>query len=287
VAPKPETESLTARAPAIGPVSMPARADAGAGAEASPGVFHPAGSAIDAPTLPRLSLARPALPAPARSAPAQPESTPPGRPGGAAPLPGSPPLAALRSFESPAPHGLWRAAATEEGGFQNEGSLQGDAGFEDEGLFGLPSLTLPRSQAPSLIYRSLRPRASFASDNELDGRPPYLDLQRAAGPDGGIRAPLELIRQAAGREGRPSDGWTTLVASRSAIERQAEEGAVAVAAPAGGEGGGEAAAPGAASADLTKVSNQDLDKLAREVFERLKRRLIIERERAGIGTAFL
>ncbi len=89
---------------------------------------------------------------------------------------------------------------------------------------------------------------------------------------------------------------STLVASAAIIQNQLEnqggggtegasEEAPAAAAEAAAPAASAAAPEAAAAADaVAAVSNQALDRLAREIYDRLRRRLIVDRERAGIGT---
>ena len=95
-----------------------------------------------------------------------------------------------------------------------------------------------------------------------------------------------------------SGATQTFSAPASVIQRLAAEGgggeapaALAMSTPGAATpaaSGGEAAATGAGGAleDPSKAPNLVLDKLAREIYERLRRRLLMERERAGYGTAY-
>src|SRR5439155_23150392 len=79
------------------------------------------------------------------------------------------------------------------------------------------------------------------------------------------------------------DGIQTWTAPRPAIERQLDSAPAPATAP-------EAAAPetpaAAAPGEAGATSGAALDKLAHEVYGRLRRRLLVERERAGLGMAF-
>jgi hypothetical protein len=176
--------------------------------------------------------------------------------------------------------------AASEGLVLRQASLparQWDAGPDVGGSFAaVASSTVEiQREASPLVYR----RSAFAA-------PP--SSQAAAAMEPSSAAIEQVLRQVE----RGGTIRSTISAPPAYIQRQlAEEGGAEAAAPAmdataeapaqpataGGAATPEAAAAPAEA--VAAVSNQALERLAREIYDRLRRRLIVERERAGIGTA--
>jgi hypothetical protein len=101
----------------------------------------------------------------------------------------------------------------------------------------------------------------------------------ASGEWSGYDAGFDLVRDSAA-----AAASQTLVAPALAIQRQLAAGELA-----GESGAGPPTAPAAGESDAggaAGASSLVLDKLAREVYDRLRRRLIVERERAGLSAVF-
>jgi hypothetical protein len=128
---------------------------------------------------------------------------------------------------------------------------------------------------PALVYRNLRQALPSQDDAAA--------LEPAAAVLGG-----DGFAGLAEFESAPSSTARVISAPASVI--QAQYGGAASYSAADDPSLVESASPAAADetggGDSPDVANLALDKLAREVYERLRHRLIVERERAGLSPAF-
>ena len=139
-----------------------------------------------------------------------------------------------------------------------------------------PAASLAGRQAP-LVYLS-RPSAVGSSPDQLTETnvAPY-----HAGSHFAAQGPA-LTLSGFGADGHVA-GLTGAVASSGRavqVQRQALDGDAAAPAATGNE------TAATAEAGTSRLSAAALEKLAQQVYERLRRRLLVERERAGLGTAF-
>jgi hypothetical protein len=203
------------------------------------------------------------------------------------------PLSRVQSVEEPEPESATAEPAVASGGDmvlrQASPVQRWDAGPSKANPLAPAPATfeIQREASAPLIYR----RSAFAAPpSSAGGFDPAFE-----GAGMGVEQVLREIE----RGGMPNR--QTLVASAEIIQNQLDGttgggGSDAATAEAPAEGADTAApaasaaqpaAPAAAGApaDAAAMSNQVLEKLAREIFDRLRRRLMVERERAGIGTA--
>jgi hypothetical protein len=190
-------------------------------------------------------------------------------------------------------------ALTENAAPRNDFGVEGSAfaTAADLAFFSTPSSSPTASAGP--IARSMSPlvyRQVQRTPEGAQGAPASVsafDMAQFDFASDPAEAANAVLRMAS--EG--SSATQTFSAPASVIQRLAAEGggeapaAPAMSAPGGATSaapGGEAAAPGAGGPleDPSKAPNLVLDKLAREIYERLRRRLLMERERAGYGTAY-
>jgi hypothetical protein len=199
-----------------------------------------------------------------------------------------PSLARAESYDEPADEDVAKpssAASTGDLVLRQTAAVaqRWDAGPSATGAFAAiaPSMVEISREATPLVYR----RSAFAA-------PPS---SQPGGESASFEPSSAAIEQVLRQVERGGSIHSTISAPAAYVQRQlADETGADAATPmseaAPSETPAVAAAPASPAAVppaevVAAISNQALERLAREIFDRLRRRLVVERERAGIGTA--